>query len=641
MFYYHVWVRSRRYHGSEPLTYSFDKRLSIGSIVRVELQNTTVLGFVSKVTTKPKFKTKPITEALDLPSLPPNLIKLAEWLLAYYPAPLGTIAQQLLPENLSNVEVPSETFSAINVKGLPKLNKQQEQAVDSMRTKNNYLLHGVTGSGKTRVYVELAYQVIEHGKSVIILTPEIGLTTPLASSFREVFGNRVVVFHSKQTPAQRRKAWLKCLYSAEPLVVIGPRSSLFLPLEKLGLIVLDEAHDSSYKQEQAPQYLSTRVAAKLASLNSSILVLGSATPLVADYYLSKEKKRPIIELNELAKGPKALDNKIIVVDRKDHSEFAGSRNLSQTLIKEINEALSKDEQVLLFLNRRGTARVIMCDNCGWQALCPHCDLPLTYHGDSHLMRCHSCNYHQSTPSNCPVCNNTDVVFKSSGTKAIVEEIQQLFPKRSIVRFDTDNKSSEKFEHKYDDMLSGQVDIIVGTQMITKGLDLPKLGLVGVLLADTSLYLPDFSSEERTFQLLSQVIGRINRGHRSGNAVIQTYQPDQKVIKYALNSNYKDFYKYEIEGRRKFLFPPFCYLLKVTFRRSTPRSAETSAFNLKEELRGKYKVRIEGPSPAFHERFQDKYQWQLVIKSSSRDELLKVIAALPANLTYDIDPLDLL
>lgn len=643
MFYFLIWVRSHRYHGLKPLTYSFNKRLQIGSVVKVEMQKSIVLGFVSSITIKPKFNTKEIIEALDIPPLPNHLIKLAEWLIEYYPAPLGIITQNLLPENIitKNLLIDNKKQAIPKTKDLLRLNNDQKNAVEAMSNRNNYILHGITGSGKTRVYIELALREIELNRSVFILTPEISLTTQLFNSFQKVFGSRVLVTHSKQTPKERRQVWLKCLFSKEPLIIIGPRSALFMPVNNIGLIVLDEAHETSYKQEQAPQYITSRVAAKLASLANSSLILGSATPLVTDYYLSKAKNRPIIELKSLATLNNHPKNNIKIVDKKDHAQFSRSINFSQELLSAISDTLAKKEQVLLYLNRRGTARLVMCDNCGWQALCPRCDIPLTYHGDKHQIRCHSCNYHLVAPSSCPVCKNVNVVFKSSGTKAIVEEIKQFFPKNSILRFDTDNIQGENFEQKYDDIVNGKVDIIVGTQMIAKGLDLPKLGLVGIILADTSMYLPDFSSEERTFQLISQVLGRIGRGHRPGFAVIQTYHPDQPILKYAINGDYEAFYNSEIKRRQQFLFPPFCYLLKVTFRRSSIKSAEQAANRLKEDLVGKYKVNVEGPAPAFHERFQDKFQWQLVIKALSRNELIKIISILPGNLSYDIDPMDLL
>lgn len=645
MNYYFVWVRSSRYHGKEALTYANADRLVTGSIVRVELQKELVLGVVSGPAGRPRFKTKPITEVLDLPPLPAHLLKLAGWLHEYYPAALGIITQQLLPAGFSakQLSAPVATdFSKPDLSKLPPLTPEQKTALAAMKGRDTYLLHGITGSGKTRLYIELAARAVATGKSAIVLTPEISLTTQLAGSFRQVFGERVLVMHSQQAPSERQKAWLDSLRAKQPVIVIGPRSALFSPVQKPGLIVLDEAHEAAYKQEQAPQYQTGRVAAYLAQLTRSSLVLGSATPSISDYYLAEQKNKPVVKLTELARKHQPANSKITVVDRKDHSLFSRSPFLSLELVKAVEAALAAKEQSLLYLNRRGTARLVMCESCGWQATCPHCDVPLTYHGDRHELRCHSCNYHAKSPGSCPACGHPNVLFKTAGTKAIVDEVQRLFPSARVARFDTDNARAERFEQHYDAVRRGDVDILVGTQLLAKGLDLPRLSTLGVLLADTSLYMPDFSAEERTFQLVSQVLGRIGRGHAAGRAVIQTYHPDHPVLKAALAGDYQGFYKSELTSRRQFVFPPFCYLLKLTARRATIESARTAAEKLKSEIEASgAKVRVEGPAPSFYERLQNKYQWQLVVKTRQRPELLKIINKLPSGWSYDIDPLDLL
>lgn len=645
MFYYFVWVRSSRYHSAEPLTYTADLRLPAGSIVLVELQKELVLGVVSAMTTQPRFQTKAVSRVFDLPPLPQHTLRLAQWIQVYYPAPLGIITQQLLPASLSEKQLSDGVlakFDTPKLSSLPPLTVEQKAALEAMAERNTYILHGTTGSGKTRLYIELAARSIAKGKSAIILTPEISLTTQLASSFKSVFGReRVVVMHSQQAPSERQKAWLESLKVNEPLIIIGPRSALFSPVKKLGLIVLDEAHETAYKQEQAPGYQAGRVAAYLAGLTRATLVLGSATPAVSDYYLAEQKNKPIINLTKLAQKNIHPDVKITMVDRKDRSLFSRSSFMSLKMIKSVEGALKRGEQSLLYLNRRGTARLVMCENCGWQATCPHCDIPLTYHGDHHALRCHSCSYHSLTPASCPTCSHPNIIFKTAGTKAIVSEIERLFPSARVARFDTDNARADRFEHHYETIRQGNVDILVGTQLLAKGLDLPRLSTLGILLADTSLYLPDFSAQERTFQLMSQVLGRIGRGHIAGHAIIQTYHPDHPILKAAIAGDYHTFYESELTSRRQFLFPPFCYLLKLTVRRASIKAAQAAAEKLKSEVEGHYKVRVEGPAPSFYERFQNKYQWQLIVKTLNRAELIKIIAALPSGWSYDIDPIDLL
>ena len=644
--YYYVWVRSSRYHGKEALTYQTDQSLRTGSLVQVPLQRESVMGLVTGPAPTPRFKTKPISQVYDLPPLPGHLIRLILWLQAYYPAPLGVLTQQIVPAGLSVKQLANQTplvLAAPYTTDLPPLTTEQSTALAAMTAVNSYVVHGATGSGKTRLYVELALKAIAAGRSAIILTPEISLTSQLAANFRAVFGTRVVVLHSGQAPSERRQAWLLTLTTKEPLIVIGPRSALFTPLARPGVIILDEAHEAAYKQEQAPQYQAGRVAAYLASLTRASLILGSATPSVSDYYLAQQKQRPIIELKQLARAGKvAASTDVVIVDMKERDQFPRSNHLSLPLVTAIQSALKRGEQSLLYLNRRGTARLIMCENCGWQATCPHCDLPLTYHGDRFELRCHSCDFHAKAPVCCPECKHPSIMFKTAGTKAIVEEVARLFPQARVARFDTDNNKADRFETNYEAVKNGEVDILVGTQLLAKGLDLPKLSVLGILLADTSLYMPDFSASERTYQLLTQVLGRVGRGHVAGRAIIQTYHPDHPIIAMAIGADYQQFYETEISSRRQFLFPPFCFLLKLTARRASPKAAEAAADKLKTTLQGSgLKIRIEGPAPCFQEKFQGKFQWQLIIKSTERSELLKAITGLPANWSYDIDPLDLL
>jgi primosomal protein N' (replication factor Y) len=644
MFYYFVWVRSHKYHGSEPLTYASDRQLPTGSIVQVEMRGELVLAIVSGPTTQPRFQTKPITKVLDLPPLPAHLLKVAQWLLLYYPAPLGIVSQQLVPgsflEKQLALPAPGD-FPTPDLSKLPPLTTDQTRAIEAMSRTNTYLLHGQTGSGKTRIYIELAANALARGRSSIILTPEISLTAQLAASFAAVFGARVITIHSQQAPAERQKAWLDALRATEPVIIIGPRSALFSPVAKLGLIVLDEAHEAAYKQEQAPQYQTGRVASYLAPLAHATLVLGSATPSISDYFLAQQRGKPIIRISESARAVEASDKLVTIVDMKDRDQFSRSRLLSQPLIKAIETALTRGEQSLLYLNRRGTARIVLCESCGWQASCPHCDLPLTYHGDRHELRCHSCDYHTFSPTSCPSCGHTEIIYKTAGTKAIVDEITKLFPSARIARFDTDNNKAERFEQHYEAVVSGEVDILVGTQLLAKGLDLPKLTVLGIVLADTSLYMPDFSAPERTYQLLTQVLGRVGRGHLAGKAIIQTYHPEHPVLADAVQDDYAKFYQRELTERQQFFFPPYCYLLKLSCRRATSKAAETAAEKLRDEIEASYRVRVEGPAPSFYEKLQGKFQWQLIIKAVDRSELLKIINHLPANWSYDIDPADLL
>lgn len=643
MHFWEIAVASGNYHGHEALTYSSEELLSTGSVVRVHLRNRPALGIVLKEVKKPTFEVKPISEHLLLPPLPHTQLALMDWLREYYPAPYGVITNLFMPANLpKTIKIPLVGENILpNLSNQPPLTADQAAALEAMPESGSVILHGQTGTGKTRAYIELAAKALKAGKSSVILTPEISLTSQLAKNFEVVFGPRVLVIHSQLTTAARRQLWLQALTSEEPLIVIGPRSALFTPLREIGLIVIDEAHETAYKQDQAPYYHASRVAAALSEQHGSLLILGSATPPVSDYFLAEQRGRPIIQMSQTA-TPGTASRDITVVDLKDRSLFPRSPYFSQELIHAMKERFAGGEQTLLFLNRRGTARVVFCEDCGWQATCPNCDIPLVYHGDTHRMRCHGCSFSAPSPSSCPDCHKASVVFRSVGTKAIVDEAQRLFPEARIRRFDTDNHKEERMEQQYSDVHAGNVDIIVGTQTLAKGLDLPKLTLVGVLIADSSLFFPDFSASERTFQLLSQVIGRVGRGHLPGQVIIQTYNPASPILRQVITGDWDGFYHAEIKERETYVFPPFCYLLKLTCRRARAANAEKAAETLVSELRRSgRRIRIEGPAPAFHERAAGKYQWQIIIKARDRQELTGIIKELPSGWTHDIDPMNLL
>jgi len=642
MYYVEILVGDATYHGGEALTYSSEAEPAVGQIVLVPLRKKRVLGLVLRCAPRPKFSVKPITAIQDLPPLPQQLLSLLLWMKFYYPAPLGIITQLFLPKALPKKPDSIAALPPLLAPELPLPTKDQTHAISQIQSSGLHILHGETGTGKTRVYIELAKRCLAQKRSVIILTPEIGLTSQLSGSFRAIFGEHVAIVHSGLSEAQRERTWQKLLQQVEPMVVIGARSALFSPLRNVGLIVIDESHETAYKQDQAPHYQAATVAAKLASMHDAMLVLGSATPLVTDYAVATAKGRPIIRMTQTATNSKETEKTVRVVDLRQRANFMKSSCLSTELLSAMQNALQKNEQTLLFLNRRGTARIVFCEHCGWQALCPHCDLPLVYHGDQHLMRCHSCEYKAMSPGSCPSCKSASIIFKSIGTKAVAEEAKRLFPEARVQRFDTDNKKSERIEQHYDAVRAGSVDILVGTQTLAKGLDLPKLSLVGVIIADTSLYFPDFSAQERTYQLLTQVLGRVGRGHRDSQAIIQTYAPDSALLQAVITKDWGSFYNNELAERKQFLFPPYCYVLKLLCQRASSSSAQKATEDLVKKLQTNITgIRIEGPTPSFHEKVQNKFGWQVIIKTKRRGKLLEIIQQLPSGWLHDIDPMNLL
>lgn len=643
MYYYEVLVSSHRYHGRGPLTYASETPLTAGIVVTVPMQRQQVLGIIYAEADKPTFTTKPVSSVVTDKPMPSQLLQLHTWLQSYYPAPIGMLTQMFLPASLATKRRDAATPKIIATTSsvLPVLTDEQQSAVATIaRGSGSFMLHGETGTGKTRVYIELSKAMINDGKSAIIMTPEIGLTPQLTQTFEATFPGKVITVHSTQTPAERRDSWQAILTSSDPLVVIGPRSALFSPVHNLGLIVMDESHDNAYKQEQMPYYQTSRVAARLADLHKARLVLGTATPLIHDYFAFSEKNLPILRMEAPIGDVAPITTDVVNLREREH--FSRSPWLSNQLITAVQQALHEDSQSLIFLNRRGTARLVLCQICGWQATCPRCDLPLTYHGDNHQLRCHTCGYTTKTPASCPDCGSTDIQFKSVGTKTIVSEVERLFPEAKVQRFDSDTKKSESLEQHYAAVQQGDVDILVGTQMLTKGLDLPKLAVVGVVIADTSLYFPDYTADERTFQVLRQVIGRVGRGHRKGHVVIQSYYPESPTIQAAIAKDYQQLYDVQLAERQLYRFPPYYFMLKVGIERATQPSARKAAQDLAEQiLQEGLLIEIIGPSPAFVEKSHDRYRWQIVVKAKQRGELIKVIALLPKTVSYDIDPTDLL
>lgn len=605
-----------------------------------------VTGFVIKKVSKPPFATKPVKIILSTHPLPKVYLDLAYWIKNYYACRLGDALKLFAPSTASirpTAIQPAKDRETVQLEFDQPLTADQGQALESIKTYSgtSILLHGDTGTGKTRVYLELAKDTIAAGRSVILLTPEIALTSQLASIFHKNLHAPIFIHHSQLTVAHRKKIWQSVLNSEEPVVVIGPRSALFTPVKNLGLVVIDEAHEPSYKQDQSPRYHTSRVASQLGRLTGARVILGTATPLLADYYLATQHKA-VVRMKTPAVGSKYTGFDASIVDLRQRNNFSGNPYLSNHLLEALKHTLESKKQVLIYLNRRGTARLILCVNCGWQLLCPDCDIPLVYHGDDFVVRCHTCGYSEEPPKSCPDCNHLDVIYKNIGTKSLAENLAKLFPNHRLQRFDSDSAAGQRINEVYANLRSGGIDILVGTQLLAKGFDLPKLGLVGVIAADSSMSLPDFSAEERTFQLLYQVIGRVGRGHGSGKVIVQTYNPSSPALQAAVNRKWQDFYEYGIKERQKYRFPPFSYMLQLVIKRSSAKSAQAAADKLKTQLAGrKLPVEIIGPTPNFFNRRGRYYYWQIIVKSKSREHLLELIKDVPSDWAANFDPVDLL
>ncbi|HUY53064.1 MAG TPA: primosomal protein N' [Candidatus Dormibacteraeota bacterium] len=648
-YYYDIWVSTKQFRSSSTLTYSSDKKLNTGNIVLVPFRNKIVLGVIKSSAITPNFKTRSIDNQIHKKSLPKATIRLLEWLMRYYPSTSSTHLQLFVPNSVAKIEkgtIKNAVSSNIHKKIAPKLTKEQALAIETIdrSESRSFLIHGNTGSGKTRIYIELIKNTVSKSKSAIVLVPEIGLSPQIAQSIEDYFPGKVIVMNSGLSEKTKRENWNKILTSVSPIIVVGPRSALFTPVNNLGLIVIDEAHDTSYKQDSAPFYQTTRVAAKLSEITNSKLVMGTASPLVSDYYLFKQKNIPIIRMVKPAL-PYKIKNKpqIEIIDIADKSLFTKSSWLSDKILESVRISLENNEQSLIFLNRRGTASSIICQNCGWKALCSNCNTSMTYHADHHQIICHSCGYKQKSPSRCPKCNSHDIIYKGVGTKAIEAELKKIFPFSNIKRFDKDNLVKDKLEKNYLDISQGNTDIIIGTQIITKGLDLPKLTTVGIVMADQNLAFPDFSSDEKSFQILLQVIGRVGRGHQDSNRIIiQTFDSDGAILNAAISKDYDIFYNNQLYIRKKYLFPPFVFMLKIYCKKNNASTAKNECLILINQIRElNLATKISDPVPAFHEKVNNKYVWQFVVKSKNRQNLLDIISKIPSDWFYDIDPANLL
>lgn len=643
---YYLIAPAKTFHSSDNLlTYSSATPLKIGQIVEIPLGRQSTIGIVVKNTTQPDFDTKSITKIIYEQSLPKKLVDALFWLSSYYRCPLSTVIQAALPRGITKNRR-GKLPEAPNTTPIDNpLNSAQRVAIRAIEENpaNTILLHGITGSGKTNIYIELCARTLAKNQSVILLVPEIALTSQLVCNFQQHFKN-ITLLHSNLTESLRHQLWEKILIDNQPQVIIGPRSALFAPVQDLGLIIIDEAHEPAYHQEQNPKYSASLLAGKLAKT-----VLGTATPLISDYYLCKSHNA-IVEINQLA-IESGKHTSISVIDLKDHSNFTKSRILSNQLIESIKASLANQTQSMLFHNRRGTAPMTICDKCGWQALCPNCFLPLVLHADAFQMRCHTCARNFPVPTACPECKNASIHHKGFGTKLIEDELHRLFPSAKIARFDMDTDDDLKLTKIYDEVYRGDYDIIVGTQMIAKGFDFPRLTTLGIVQADAGLSLPDFSSEERTFQLITQVIGRAKRGHQNSNIFIQSFQPDHPIISLASQSDYASFYNYLVQKRQQSKLPPYSFLLKlsVTYKTETVtvkniRTLYKKVIQITKQLQiPENRIVVSPPMPAFHERTSTGYTWQLVIKAKSRQNLLDIFDHLPKNnyLHYDFDPISLL
>ena len=498
------------------------------------------------------------------------------------------------------------------------LNVFQEQAfdsiLDSFKEKNICLLHGVTSSGKTEIYIHLIEDAIKQGKQVLYLLPEIALTTQITERLKRVFGPRLGIYHSKFPDAERVEIWQKQLSDSPYDIILGVRSSVFLPFRNLGLVIVDEEHENTYKQQDpAPRYHARNAAIVLASMYGAKTLLGTATPSVETYYNARTGKYALVELKERYKEIQLPE--IIPVDIKElHRKKRMTGQFSPLLMEHMRKALDNKEQIILFQNRRGFAPMVECRTCGWVPKCQNCDVSLTYHKGINQLTCHYCGYTITTPRSCPACEGTEMINRGFGTEKIEDDIKLLFPEASVARMDLDTtRSRTSYEKIIADFEQGRTDILIGTQMVSKGLDFDHVSVVGILNADTMLNYPDFRSYERAFQLMAQVAGRAGRKNKRGTVILQTRSIEHPIIGQVIANNFDQMISNELAERQMFRYPPYYRLVYVYLKNKNAALLDLMADTMAAKLRMVFKSRVLGPDKPPVGRIQTLYIKKIIVK----------------------------
>ncbi|MFH1062332.1 MAG: primosomal protein N' [Candidatus Omnitrophota bacterium] len=609
--------------------------VQVGKRVWIPFRNRTIVGFIvgtSNATEIPR--TKDIKSVIDQePILSKEILELTRWMADYYLCSWGEAIDAAIampfkkgktsikPRKISqpmpgidfSQKASNHILSSDQNKALSRI-KQHLQKTDFAV----FLLHGITASGKTEVYFGAIQAALNQGKDVLVFIPEIALTPQTVQRFTEKFSQeKVALVHSRLSAGEKFIQWQR-IKTGQAKIVIGPRSAIFSPLKNLGLIIIDEEHENTYKQEDTPRYHLVNTAIKRAQIAKAAVILGSATPCLESNYAAKTKEYELIELPERIKGSELPA--VQVVDMRDQSiRTKRLPILSKVLEDNIGRCLKNREQIIIFLNRRGFSTFVNCAKCGYVLRCPKCNLALVYHADHKNLVCHYCNYTQQAVQICPECNGNYINYAGTGTQKVESELRRVFPQARIERMDSDSmrKKTAHFEI-LDDFKTRKIDILVGTQMLAKGLDFPNVTLVGVISADISLNLPDFRASERTFSLLTQVAGRAGRGETAGKVIVQTYTPEHYAIQCAIEHDYHGFYAKEIEFRKQLNLPPFSHLISLVLRSKEEKALILAAESFGQQLKIKTKDRnisIIGPLPMPIAKLKGYFRWGMLLNTS--------------------------
>lgn len=640
-----------------PFTYEFTSGFDVqeGCRVTVPFRGRDLMGVVVRVhNEKPvDFEPKAIIELIDpIPIFDKRLDDLASYTAEQYIAGRGEVYSMALPSGRGTKNRYVKPFERVEREPYP-LSEEQSIAAEAIwasrgSDKLTHLIFGVTGSGKTEVYIDLARRTIEAGQSVIYLVPEITLSSQLYRRLDAVFGDNMVIYHSKLTANQRLSNWHK-FYKGEVKLVIGTRSAVFMQSPSLGMIIIDEEHDGSYKEHSSPRYNARRLALFRSKNEKALLILGSATPSVESFYAADQGLFHLHRLINRYGNSKLPELELVSVEPHKPEDMISSR-----LMLALKQNLRKKEQSLVLLNRRGFAPLIICNSCKTIQTCPNCNISLNAHRQG-VMICHYCNYQKAIPKKCPQCGSDEIAKVGAGTQRLEEMIESAFKESNIFRLDQDSsKSKDAVDELVTGMESGEVDILLGTQMIAKGFDFNRVTLVGVILADIGLHLPDFRAAERIFALLVQVAGRCGRGELPGRVLVQTLDESHYLYQYLFKHDYEGFYREELEVRRQLGYPPFMRLNRLLYRGSDEEKVRDAIKSIAEKIRKiiiqeKLPVTLMGPAPAPLAKVANNYRYHLILKGRKATDLQSLIRRVTAEtkevkglyLEIDPDPFDML
>lgn len=618
--------------------------VKIGHEVVIPFGNRELLGYVVGLVEKSDIKgIKDIKGIVGEQTLfGNNQVELAKWIADYYCSFFVTALKLFLPPkgkvNFAATGQNTDEKGKVNFAATEEQIKALEEIEKGAA--GVYLLYGVTGSGKTEVYMRAIAKELEKGKQSIVLVPEISLTPQLVERFTARFGDQVALLHSELTLKQRREAWWR-IRSGQAKIILGARSAIFAPIDNLGIIVLDEEYETSYKQDQSPRYHARTVALKLAKMQGAKVILGSATPSIETYYKAEQGEYKKLTLS------KRIDSRPLpIVEIIDRSKDGNKGVLSNKLQDELKQTLERKEQAILFINRKGYFTVALCQSCGRSIECPHCSIALTFHTTSNKLHCNHCGFSMAPQVVCSKCHGTLMRFFGIGTQRIESEVAQIYPEARILRWDRDNVSKRGSHDNFFALFSaGKADVLIGTQMVAKGMDVANVTLVGVVSADTGLHFPDFRSAEHTFQLLTQVAGRAGRHHLPGKVLIQTFLPDHYAIVAAQKHDYDSFYAQEIKFRQELLYPPFSELISVLVSGAEDAKTCKIAEDIGKLLRNRLDKQVLGPAIAAIPKLRGMWRYHMLLKGNNLDQmraalkevLQKAVVPKDIRVTVDVEP----